>query len=55
MDNQKEIELDVQEVELDSFDEGDLNTPFCQGISLEKADRSLVPLANRCREKRLNS
>jgi len=44
MDYQQEIELGSLEEELESFDEGDLNTPLYQEISLEKADRSLSEL-----------
>ena len=42
MISEQEIELD--EAEMEGFDEGDLNAPFDRKVTLEKADRSLSEL-----------
>jgi hypothetical protein len=44
MANENLSELEDQELDIDSFDEGDLNSPLDRDISLEKADRSLSEL-----------
>ncbi len=44
MNEMNSEEISEQQIEDDSFDEGDLNSPFEKDISLEKSDRSLSEL-----------